>query len=194
MIAYLQGEVKYKSAFSKKDNFVILAAAGVGYKVFLLNQLLNQIKIGQELEIYVHTQVAEGVLDLYGFAALEELQFFEILISLPGIGPRSAIDILQKAKIADLKKAAQAGNADLLSKVSGIGPKTAQKVVQGLRDKLAEEIGAEDWSREFGEALEALTGLGYPMAQAREALNHCQASETGEKIKEALKILGGRKK
>lgn len=164
----------------------------MGYKVFVLNKTLNQVKVGQDLELFVYTQVAEAVLDLYGFADQEELNFFELLISISGIGPKSALDILQKAKIEDLKKAAQSGQAEILSKISGLGPKTATKVVAGLKDKLTEEENLGGWSDGFGEALEALISLGYSQLQAREALAQGQAEETGEKIKEALKILAGK--
>ncbi len=143
------------------------------------------------MELHIYTQVAEGVLDLYGFAAPEELNFFELLISISGIGPRSALGILQKAKIEDLRQAIQTGNHEILSQVSGIGPKTAEKVVSGLKDKIGSvEIKDSKWSNEFSEALEALVGLGYSAGQAREALSHVKAQETGEKIKEALKVLG----
>ena len=191
MISYLRGQVKHKSVIPKKDNFIILDVSGVGYKVFVLDKFINEIHIGNELEVFIYTQVAETVLDLYGFTSQEELEFFELLISISGIGPRSALDILQKAKIEDLRTAAQSGNAEVLSKVSGIGPKTAERIVVGLKDKLGSmPTGASAWNDEFGEALEALIGLGYAPNQAQEALSHCQTNDTGEKIKEALRILG----
>ncbi|MBI5765969.1 Holliday junction branch migration protein RuvA [Candidatus Falkowbacteria bacterium] len=193
MISYLRGQVKHKSVIPKKDNFIILDVSGVGYKVFVLDKFINEIHIGNELEVFIYTQVAETVLDLYGFSEQEELEFFELLISISGIGPRSALDILQKAKIEDLRAAAQSGNAEVLSKVSGIGPKTAERIVVGLKDKLGSiPAGASAWNDEFGEALEALVGLGYAPNQAQEALSHCQANDTGAKIKEALRILGRR--
>lgn len=194
MIAYLRGSIKYKSAIPKKDNFVIIDVSGVGYKVYTLDRLINNLQSGQEIELFIYTQVAEGVLDLYGFASNEELNFFEILISISGVGPKSALNILQKAKIEDLREAANMGNADILSKVSGIGPKTAQKIVAGLQDKIGgiEITKTGAWSDQFGEALEALVNLGYSTSQAREALSHITSIDTGDKIKEALKILGKR--
>ncbi|OGY43586.1 MAG: Holliday junction DNA helicase RuvA [Candidatus Buchananbacteria bacterium RIFCSPHIGHO2_02_FULL_40_13] len=194
MISYLRGQIKYKSAIPKKDNFVVIDVAGVGYKVYVLDRFINNLSTGQEIEVFIYTQVAEGVLDLYGFAVAEELGFFEILISISGVGPKSALNILQKARIDDLREAANIGNADVLSRVSGLGLKTAQKIVAGLKDKIGglEITKTGGWSNQFSEALEALAGLGYTASQAREALSHVKATETGDKIKEALKILGKR--
>lgn len=192
MIAYLRGSIKYKSAIPKKDNFVIIDVSGVGYKVYVLDRLINNLQSGQDLELYIYTQVAEAVLDLYGFATQEELNFFEILISISGVGPKSALNVLQKAKIEDLREAANTGNADVLSKVSGIGLKTAQKIVTGLQDKIGgiESNGGTSWNDQFSEALEALVNLGYSASQAREVLSHISETDTGDKIKAALKILG----
>jgi len=192
MIAYLKGQVRLKSNYLKKENFIILDTGGVGYRVYVLDRLLNELTAGQTTEVFVYTQVAEGVLDLYGFANSEELEFFELLLSLNGIGPRSALDILRKAKIDDITTAVQSGSHEILSKVSGIGPKTAEKIVLGLKDKLGGVMtgAATSWNDSFGDALEALVSLGYSPGQAREALNQCQSLDAGEKIKEALKILG----
>lgn len=196
MISYLRGQIKHKSVIPKKDNFVVIDVNGVGYKVFVLDKLINEIKIGDELELYIYTQVAETVLDLYGFKTSPELNFFELLISISGVGPKSALGILQKAKIEDLRAAAQSGSAAALNTISGIGPKTAEKIVAGLKDKLGALASDSPtaWSEDFGDALEALVGLGYGASQARDALAKCQSQESDEKIKEALKYLAGSKK
>jgi len=193
MIAYLRGNIKYKSIIPKKDNYVILDVNGVGYKVFVLDRLINKIETGQELEVFIYNQVAETALDLYGFFSQEELGFFEILLSISGVGPKSALNILQKAKVEDLRAAANSGNADILSKVSGIGPKTAQKIVAGLQNKIGGLSITGDGRIEndsISEALEALIGLGYSASQARDALSHVKSEDIGDKIKDALKILG----
>ncbi|MFA5124587.1 MAG: Holliday junction branch migration protein RuvA [Patescibacteria group bacterium] len=192
MIAYLKGQVRLKSNQLKRENFAVIDVSGVGYKVYVLDRLLNDLAIGQTAEAFIYTQVAEGVLDLYGFATHEELEFFELLLSLSGIGPRSALDILRKAKIDDIITAVQSGNHEILAKVSGIGPKTAEKIVTGLKDKLGGTMtgAAASWNDSFGDALEALVSLGYSAGQAREALSQCQSLDAGDKIKEALKILG----
>jgi len=192
MIAYLRGQVRYKSSQLKKDNFAVVDVAGVGYKVFSPDSFLNRLAVGTEAEFFVYTQVAETALDLYGFTTREELDFFELLLSISGIGPRSALDILRKAKLDDLAKAVETGNHEVLAKVSGIGPKTAEKIVIGLKDKLAAgfSAGGEKWNNDFGDALEALLSLGYSSFDARTALSRTDSTDAGDKIKEALKILG----
>jgi len=194
MIAYLSGKIIYQSAFLKKDNFVVLDCGGVGYKVFVADKVLNEARVGQIMTLHIYTQVAETVLDLYGFLTREELDFFELLLTISGIGPRSAMDILRKAKIEDLIKGVESGDFQLLAKVSGIGPKTAEKIVIGLKDKLTGGYTADanGWNNNFGDALEALIGLGYSSNQARDALSQCVAIEAEGKIKEALKILGNK--
>ena len=194
MIAYLSGKIIYQSAFLKKDNFVVLDCSGVGYKVFVVDKILSGARVGEVMTLHIYTQVAETALDLYGFLTREELDFFELLLTISGIGPRSAIDILRKAKIEDLVKGVESGDFQLLAKVSGIGPKTAEKIVIGLKDKLTGgySVDAGGWNNDFGDALEALTALGYSTAQARDALGQSQASDVGEKVKEALKILGSK--
>lgn len=192
MIAYLRGRIRFKSGQIKKDNFAVVDINGVGYKVFAPDGFLNSLAIGAEAEFFVYTQVAETALDLYGFPSRDELEFFELLLTISGIGPRSALDILKKAKLADLAKAVETGNHETLAKVSGIGPKTAEKIVIGLKGKLGGgfSAGAEKWDNDFGDALEALISLGYSPFDARAALAQASSIEAGEKIKEALKILG----
>ncbi len=192
MIAYLRGQVRYKSNLIKKDNFAVIEVGGVGYKVYSPDNFLNKIILGSEAELFIYTQVAETALDLYGFANQEELEFFELLLTISGIGPRSALDILQKAKLDDLSQAVETGNHEVLAKVSGIGPKTAEKIVLGLKDKLSRSFSGnkEKWNNDFGDALDALISLGYSSFDARNALSQAKSAEAGEKIKEALKILG----
>ncbi len=189
MIAYLKGKINYKSSFLKKDNFFVIDVSGVGYKVYAIDKLINDSPLGAEIELFIYTQVAETALDFYGFSTQDELEFFELLISLPGIGPRSALDILRKAKIEDLTAAVQTQNYQVLSRVSGIGPKTAEKIVVGLKDKLG-GVDSASGAGDYGDTLDALIGLGYAPAQARDALNLCGSEDMGEKVKEALKILG----
>lgn len=192
MIAYLRGRIRHKSNNLKKDNFAIVDVSGVGYKVFSPDNFLNSLAIGNEAEFFIYTQVAETALDLYGFATSEDLEFFELLLTISGIGPRSSLDILKKAKVNDLTQAVQTGNHELLAKVSGLGPKTAEKIVIGLKNKLGAGFtgGVANWNDDFGDALEALLSLGYSSNDARLALEQVKSIDAGDKIKEALKILG----
>ncbi|MEI6627177.1 MAG: Holliday junction branch migration protein RuvA [bacterium] len=192
MIAYLRGKIRNKSLPGKKDNFLIVDVNGVGYKVYVGLKLITQAVLDEEMELFIYTQVAETALDLYGFINQEELNFFELLLTISGIGPRSASDIMQKAKIEDLRQGVMTGDYNLLSKLSGIGPKTAEKIVMGLKDKLGslESVDGKVITDEFGEAMDALMALGYGAFDVREALKHVTATDTSGKIKEALKYLG----
>lgn len=192
MIAYLRGEIRYKSQQLKKDNFAVIDVRGVGYKVYAPDSALNKFALGETAEFFIYTQVAETALDLYGFIAHEELEFFELLLTISGIGPKSAMDIMKKAKIADLIQGVETGDYQLLAKVSGIGPKTAEKITLGLKGKLASGLAVEgtNWNSDFGDALEALVSLGYSSSDARRALDLVKAEDAGDKIKEALKFLG----
>jgi len=180
-------------------------AAGVGYKVNVsLEVLSKRIKTDEEVFLFIHTHVREDVFDLYGFLDKEELEFFEMLFNVSGIGPKGALAILSIASIETLRKAISTGDTAYLTKISGIGRKTAEKIVIELRDKIASGISEKSGTSLQGEldALEALKSLGYSQSEAREALKkvslgHSRAGEapdtnTNTKIREALKILGGR--
>jgi Holliday junction DNA helicase RuvA len=189
MISFLRGKVSYKL----KNSF-ILELNNLGYSVFVSDSFLNEVKIGQELEVFTHQYVKEDIFDLYGFKNLEELEFFELLISISGIGPKSALGVLAMAKLADIKESIVRGDSNLLTKVSGIGKKTAERVVLELKDKIFKLGGNYDLTNSgnfSGDEIDALVSLGYSWAEAREALNLVDKNiiDSGQKIKEALKKL-----
>ncbi len=134
----------------------------------------------------------EESLDLYGFPDLENLEFFEMLLGVPSVGPKSALAILSLTSIETLRKAISTGDTTYLTKVSGIGRKTAEKIIVELRDKIGEDKTGMSLAGEL-DALEALKSLGYSQGEAREALKKVRGdTDTNTKIREALKILGGR--
>ena len=190
MIGSIKGKVILKT-----EKFLIVEANGVGYKISVSPDTLSKTrKIGEEIFLWIHTQVREDALDLYGFLERQELEFFEMLINVSGIGPKGALSILGITSIARLRKAIGTGDTSYLTKISGIGKKTAEKIVIELRDKVANEEDEKDGSSLQGEldALEALKSLGYSQNEAREALKKVSAdTNTNAKIREALKILGG---
>ncbi len=195
MIGSLKGKIILKT-----DKFLILETGGVGYKVSISPDTLSRISLGlasgknKEAFFYIHTHVREDVLDLYGFLERKELEFFEMLINVSGIGPKSALAILGITSIETLKKAISTGDTSYLTKVSGIGRKTAEKIVIELRDKIGEEKEGHSLQGEM-DALEALKSLGYSQNEAREALKKVSLNgNTNTRIKEALKILGGHAK
>ncbi len=184
MIGYLKGEI-----IDQDLKNVILDVSGVGYKIFTNISTLDKNK--KSVEFWVYTAVRENSIDLYGFPTKEELNFFELLITVSGIGPKSALGILSVSSLHNLRHAISTGDTSLLTKVSGIGRKNAEKIVVELRDKIDKvvnelsESGATDL-----DALEALKALGFAERDARESLKKITDSkDTGDKVKKALKIL-----
>ncbi len=188
MIGSIRGKITLKT-----DKFLIVEASGVGYKVSVSPDALSRTKkLGEEILLWIHTHVREDILDLYGFIDREELEFFEMLISVSGIGPKGALSILSTTTVETLKTAIRTGDTGYLTKISGIGRKTSEKIVIELRDKLGKDTDGNSLREEL-DALEALKSLGYSQNEAREALKGIASGlSTNAKIKEALKILGGK--
>ncbi len=188
MIGSISGEVTVLRA-----TFAIIAAGGVGYKVAATRSTLATLTIGTTATLWTRLIVREDVLDLYGFESEEEMRFFDMLLSVSGIGPKSALAVLDIASIETLRSAISSGNAAYLTNVSGIGRKTAEKIVIELRDKVGKSADATDASlRGDEDALEAMRALGYSPAEARDALRKVPTSiQSGtERLREALKIMG----
>lgn len=190
MIGQLTGKLVHRG-----DKFIILDVAGVGYRINLSLEALKELKSeAVAVKFWTHLAVRENALDLYGFLEQRELNFFELLISVSGIGPKSAIAILSLAPPEILEKAIGSGDSGYLTKVSGIGRKSAEKIVLELKDKLGSSALTDKQAGERQnetEAIEALQALGYSLREAREALQRVpeDVAETSEKIKLALKRL-----
>lgn len=189
MIGQLTGNVVRRG-----DKFALIDVGGVAYRVNLSAGTLKSLPAnGKPAKLLTHLAVRENALDLYGFLEERELNFFELLIAVSGIGPKSAITILSLASPATLEKAILAGDAGYLTKVSGIGRKSAEKIVLELKDRLGAVAAAgSDKLDSETEAIEALRTLGYSLPEAREALRRLPptSASVGEKVKEALKYLG----
>lgn len=189
MIAHISGTI-----LRRETRFVVLDVAGVGYKVFVSPDTLMRFASTSEAKFHIFTSVKDTAIDLFGFETASELDFFEMLLDVSGIGPRSALSIIGIAPIETLKRAIASGDTSYLTKVSGVGKKMAEKIVLELRDKLA-LLGHATSEHSIGEeadVLDALVSLGYPLHQSREALKQIDASVSGasDRIKMALKILG----
>ena len=188
MIGRLEGTVS-----ATRTGYVILSAGGVGYKVFATNETVRSLSPGRPAGLWTHLAVRETALDLYGFADESEMKIFELLLTVSGIGPKSALAILDIAHVETLRSAIADGNAGYLTKVSGIGKKTAEKIVIELRDKVgvSEEARGRTLSGDE-EALEAMRALGYSSTEARDILRTVPSTfQTGtERLREALRIAG----
>ncbi len=188
MIGRLEGKISYKD-----ERFIILNVAGVGYKVFITLDILQKTKEGDAASFWTYLAVRENALDLYGFVDRESLDFFEMLLDVPGIGPKSAMTVLSTAGIETLKSAISSSDHNYLTKLSGIGRRTAEKIVLELKDKMGITTESGNTTmKDESDAIDALKSLGYREREARDALKKVPKETVGtnQKIKEALKILG----
>jgi Holliday junction DNA helicase RuvA len=191
MIAYLRGRVITIQPSTKKDSFLILEVNGVGYQIWSAAQVLSKLRVGEEAELYVYHSVREDDEELFGLASFEDWEFFKLLLTVSGIGPRSALSILATASREQIRQAVLQNQPDLLHKMCGLGLKTAEKVVAGLKDKLgAENLGGSvGYSDDYAQALDGLLALGYNLFDARKALEKISTDKPAVMIREALKTL-----
>ncbi|OGZ58128.1 MAG: Holliday junction DNA helicase RuvA [Candidatus Spechtbacteria bacterium RIFCSPHIGHO2_02_FULL_43_15b] len=187
MIIFVKGNIQYIG----KD-FVEVFCGNIGYKVFCPAKSLSKFSKGESLELFTHLHIREDAHNIYGFTTREERDFFEVLLNISGIGPKSALGILNAAPLDMLKNAIASGDMSILTRVSGIGQKIAQRIILELKGKLEVLPGkAGDNVREGGDVIEALVGLGYSRVQAQGAVSSIPSAIKGveNKVKEALKIL-----
>ncbi len=187
MIASLTGKIE-----SNTDKYVILDINGIGYKVYISgNTFKNLPKKGEKIKLYTHLYVRENIMELYGFLNPKELEIFELLISIPGIGPKGALNILTVVSIETLKRAIANEESAVLTKVSGIGRKIAEKIVLELKNKVGDEFVGKSLNEDT-ETIDALVSLGYKVQEAREAVKKLPKDIEGveNRVREALKLLG----
>lgn len=187
MIGTLSGTVRHKDL-----NALVVDVSGVGYKVLVTTETALGITPSTPIFLWTHLVVRETSLELIGFLDKESLDTFELLITISGIGPKSALSILNVASPSMLRQAVASGDTTYLTRVSGIGKKNAEKIVLELKDKLRvtkDDRGVD--MRSEGDALEALVSLGYNERDSREALKKVPKEIEGasERVKAALKLL-----
>jgi len=187
VIHSLSGKLK-----QKRGRFLMIGIGGVEFKVMVPATSETKLpKIGEKVTIYTFLHIREGGADLYGFLSEDELSFFESLVSVSGIGPKSAISILSVAPVEQLMTAVSRGEAELLQKSSGIGKKTAQRIVLELKDKIV-ATGDEKTVKIMqtdSDVYDALVNLGYSRGAAKEVLGKIDVSlsTTSERLRDALK-------
>ncbi|MDO8515898.1 MAG: Holliday junction branch migration protein RuvA [bacterium] len=192
MLASLSGKI-----LKKIDHAIVLGVGGVGFKVLMSERSLKALPVvGGVVDLSTHLYVRENGLELYGFLSSEELRFFELLISVSGVGPKSALSILSVADIMKLSAAITEGRSDLLSKASGIGTKTAARIIVELKSKVSSPhaesmVATMDADSDI---LDMLANLGYKREAARAALGKvpADAASLEERMKAVLKILSGK--
>jgi len=192
MISYLQGKI-----ILKKEKFIVLEVNGVGYKIFLSRKTLSKLpEIGKNLNLFCFLNVRETALELYGFLDEKELEFFEILEGIRGIGPKAALEISSLGPIEKIKDRIISQDEKLFQGISGIGRKKAMAIILELSGKIKniekESSSFSPKEAEEKEAEEGLVSLGFSRQKARSALAKIpkDIKNTEQKIKEALKILG----
>jgi Holliday junction DNA helicase RuvA len=174
-------------------------AGGLGLKLFASKQTLEALPaVGIGVTFYCHLHVREDALDLFGFASPDELDFFEMLISVSGVGPKSALAILDTAPLDELSAAIKEGRPDLLTRAAGIGRKTAERVIVELRSKVqSSKSGAVvEKMQTDSDLVEALTSLGYRRDEARVALGKVDEKVVGteDRLRAALAVLANKQK
>ena len=195
MIAYLKG-----TATLKANNFIVIDVNGIGYKVFMPENSLQSIDIDSNVKVFTYMRVMEDDVSLYGFMTNEELSMFELLISVGGIGAKSAIAILSNIEPSQFALAVITDDVSTLKKLPGIGAKTAQRIILELKDKIKTEQSVEKQATESKakldekaqDAIDALQVLGYNRKEIEKALESIDTKEltVEEIINHGLKKLG----
>ena len=206
MISYLQGKI-----ILKKEKFIILDVNGVGYKVFLSQKTLSKIpEVGQNInpvksreagispkaklfnrvKLFCFLHIRENSLALYGFLDYKELEFFEIVEGISGVGPKASLEISALGPLEKLKEKILAHDEKIFEKIPGIGRKKAMAIILELSGKIKEVAKKEP--KEIDETEEALVNLGFPRQRVKEALKRVpkEIEDVEGKVKQALKILG----
>lgn len=186
MIALVRGEIA-----ARGNDHVIVDVRGVGYKVFVPRQ-----PAAESVTLHTHQVVREDAQQLYGFETREELALFELLITVPNVGPRAALSLLSVSRAPELAAAIASGDTAALARAPGVGRKTAERLIVDLKGKIgraAGDMGARPAATD-DEAASALQALGYTAAEAMAALRRVApagAASTEERVGAALRAQGG---
>ncbi|MFO0764768.1 MAG: Holliday junction branch migration protein RuvA [Patescibacteria group bacterium] len=183
MIGSLRGRVLERGA-----DWMLLEVQGMGFRIRVSPSVLSGLAGKTEAFVYTHDHVREDARDLFGFLAMADLELFEKLLSISGVGPKAAMTILSIGSADQIIAAIMAGNLSFLTSVPGVGTKTAQKIILELKGQL---VAKEDVSSTDQEVVHALVGLGYSAAQAKDACKHIPDTVTdpSDKVRYALKLL-----
>lgn len=202
MFAYLKGKLTYKY-----NDYVVIETGGVGYMVFTALSTLQSIgNIGDEVTVFTHMHVREDLMSLYGFATHDELSMFRLLISVSGVGPKVAISVISSVSPSKFGLAVITDDIKTLTKVPGIGNKTAQRIILELKDKIKKEkfasegvevggiLEADMQSSKISEAISALMVLGYTAAEAGNAVAgvYSEDMDVESIIRSSLKKIAGK--
>jgi len=185
MIATLRGEI-----VQIEENALIVEVGGVGLRVFVPTPLRGRMKAGDGIALYTYLVVREDALHLYGFETQAERDLFTLLLGVDGVGPRLSLAVLSTLTLETVQRAVLTEESEILSKVPGVGKKTAQKIILYLHDRLKPAGGLEKLaalSDKDGEVLAALTSLGYSVIEAQTAIQSLPA-DAPEGVEDRLRL------
>lgn len=187
MIAFLSGNI-----ILKKEKFIIIEVGGIGYKVFVSSKTASNLpEIGGNIKLFCFQNVKEDALDLYGFLTVDALDFFEVLMEIRGVGPKSALDIAALGSLEKIKDRILKQDEKIFAGIPGIGAKKAMTIILELTGKI-KMISAAKLKGSKDLAEDALTQLGFSSQQAKEALSQVpkDIKDMEERVRLALKNLG----
>ena len=198
MFAYIKGFLEIK-----ENNYIVIDINGLGYKVFMSQNNIDNIgNIGDSVKVYTYVRVREDDISIYGFITQEQLKMFELLISVSGVGAKSALVMISCIEPSEFAIAVISGNVKVLTKVPGIGNKSAQRIILELKDKLKEEqldaensnnlkLKEKDNSENINEAFSGLMVLGYSRKDIEKAFEHLDVDNLSieDLIKKGLVLL-----
>lgn len=198
MLAYIKGSLEMKT-----KNYIVIDINGLGYKVFMSEPAINTIgEIGDIVKVHTHYRVREDDISIFGFKTLEELRLFELLLSVSGVGAKSALAMLACIEPSDFAIAVISDNVKLLTQIPGIGPKSAQRIILELKDKLKAEQNSEaienasakmqKTNENIEEAVSGLMVLGFSKKDIEKAFEHLDVDSLSveDLIKKGLILLG----
>ena len=190
MIAYLSGTIKFLF-----DDACIVDVHGVGYKVFVDANTRQALKLGEATELFIHTAVREDAINLFGMKNQSTFELFELLLTVSGVGAKGALAIISKISAAEFSRAVAAQDIKALTRLPGVGKKSAERILLELKDKVRDKgQGTRDeiTSTEREDAAEALEALGYTAAEISSAFDKAPENfSTEQLIKFALKNFAG---
>ena len=193
MIGYVNGELTIKA-----QNYVIVDVSGIGYKIFMTETAIEKLEIGQAVKVFTYMRVMEDDISLFGFLSNDELMMFELLISVGGIGAKTATSILSKISPSRFALAVISSDVNSLKKLPGIGPKSAARIILELKDKIKTEDTIEratdtqpTYTATVQDAIDALQVLGYNRKSIEKAFENIDLKEmsTEDIIKKGLELL-----
>ena len=184
MIARITGTI-----ISSTDKYLVVETHGLGYRVFVTAETLLKYKTATEISLWTTHIVREDSQELFGFETVLDQELFELLLNVSGIGPKSALGVMNVATLGTIARAVNTNDVSYLTKISGIGKKTAEKIILELRDKLPDMV-ANEFDASTHDVLDALIALGYTESSARDVVHSLDGSQdTQSKIREALRLL-----